>query len=137
MVKRIDKVRDLKVGDEIELFVISSGDKARTVAKKCFRVLESPFREREYLKFKCRKIREDGSYMRDSYGDVQDTTFLFDEKYVNYLRTHIDVYYGCQALCYYFEPFTPCEKIIKRLVQEKRKLNKYIVDCQNLMYKNE
>jgi hypothetical protein len=99
-------------------------------------VLESPFREGGYLKFKCIKIREDGSYMLDKYGDTQDMTFCFDEKkYKNYVITNIGAYCGCPLYYYYFEPSIPCEKIVKRLIQEKRKLNKYIIDCQNLMYK--
>ena len=136
MVKRVDNAENLKMGDDIALFVVGAGDKARTVTKKFFRVLESPFREGEYLKFRCRKIREDGSYMLDSYGDIQDVTFCLNQNgSKNYVITNLDAYYGHDTFRYYFQPSIPCEKIVKRLIQEKRKLNKYIIDCQNLMYK--
>lgn len=138
MIKRVDNVEKLKRDDDIVLFVVGAGDKGRTVTKKFFRVLESPFRERGYLNFKCTKIREDGSYLRDNYGDTQDITFCFDEGKKNYVITSVDRFYGVPTYLYYFEPSIPCEKMVKRLIQEKRKLNKYIVDCQNLMYrKNE
>lgn len=135
MIKRVDNVEKLKVGDEIMLFVVASGDKAKTVTKKCFRVSELPYPERGSLKIKCEKIREDGSYMRDDYGDIQSITFVYSQENKDFLVTNSDNYWGYINHNYYFKPSIPCEKIIKRLVQEKRKLNKYIVDCQNLMYK--
>ena len=73
--------------------------------------------------------------MRDDYGDIQPITFIYSQESKDFLVTNTDHYWGYTYHNYYFEPYIPCEKIIKRLVQEKRKLNKYIVDCQNLMYK--
>lgn len=117
------------------LFVVATGDKAKTVTKKCFRVSQLPYTERGFLKIKCEKIREDGSYMLDDYGVIQPITFVYSHESKDFLVTNTNHYWGCINYEYYFESSIPCEKIIKRLIQEKRKLNKYIVDCQNLMYK--
>jgi hypothetical protein len=42
--------------------------------------------------------------------------------------------YGNCFMRFYIDPKTPCELVIKNLQEEKKKINKKIMDCQRFMY---
>lgn len=131
MIKKITKedVMNLGVNDEIVLYGITNN--ATIVNKKLFRITRPPYHDANAIFMECRKIREDGTLIRSrNYWWTEQITTLQWHK--------DDEYFGSfDGSCtrYYLNPKTPCEKVIKRLQEEKRNINRKIIECQNYMYK--
>ena len=134
MIKKITKedVMNLSVNDEIVLYGITAS--AAIVNKKLFRITRSPYQDiwdANAILMECKKIREDGTVIRSRYYWNEHITRLQWHKDDEYFASLFDD--SCTR--YYFNPKTPCEKVIKRLQEEKRNINRKIIECQNYMYK--
>jgi hypothetical protein len=133
MIKKITKedVMNLSINDEIVLYGITAS--ATIVNKKLFRITRPPYQDiwdANAILMECKKIREDGTVIRSRYWWTEQITKLQWHK--------DDEYFGSfDGSCtrYYLNPKTPCEKVIKRLQEEKRNINRKIIECQNYMYK--
>ena len=135
MIKKITKedVMNLNIGDEIVLYGISAN--ATVVNKKFFRVSRLPYQDTwsNSAIFVCEKIREDGSIIRPRYYWNSQSIRLEWRKEEGYFISS----YSGTFIHHYIDPEKPCKEVIKRLQEEKRNINKKIMDCQNFMYKVE
>lgn len=131
MIKKITKedVMNLRVNDEIVLYGITAS--ATIVNKKLFRITRPPYHDWcGAILMECKKIREDGTLIRPrNYWSVPTITFQWykDDEYF--------ASFDGSCTSYYLNPKTPCEKVIKRLQEEKKNINRKIIECQNYMYK--
>jgi len=133
MIKKITKedVMNLRVNDEIALYGITNN--ATIVNKKQFRITLPPYQDvwdANAIRMECKKIREDGTVIRSRNYWIEQTTMLKWNKDDEYF-----VSFDGSCTRYYLNPKTPCEKVIKRLQEEKRNINRKIIECQNYMYK--
>lgn len=131
MVKKINSYKDIQCGDIILLY--GASENGKVVQKKYFKI-ESNQDDREnsvVIWSHCYIVREDGSYIKDrwGWGNKKHCSLYFHK-----FRKVFTCNDGTFNL-YYADPKIPCEQVIKRLREEKRKINKKIVDCQNYMYK--
>lgn len=134
MIKKITKedVLNLSVNDEIVLYGITAS--ATIVNKKLFRITLPPYQhmwKANAILVECRGIREDGTLIRPRNNWTEPITTLQWHKDDEYFASLFDD--SCTR--YYFNPKTPCEKVIKRLQKEKKNINRKIIECQNYMYK--
>ena len=73
-------------------------------------------------------------------GDMMPASTVAKKYHVSYKSVLKKVRSGeCPSVIYqhyyYIDPKIPCEAVIKRLREDKQKINKKIVDCQNYMPK--
>lgn len=122
--KRIKSFSDVKAGDNIVLYYHQSPT-SKTVKEK-----------RYYVNFKsegrmeCTRLDKEGKTFRDRWYDTEEAIFYK-------IREHDDAFtnrYDHNEAIYYASPDIPCGLIINKLMEEKRKINKTIVDLQHLMY---
>jgi len=131
MIKKITNkdVMKLRIGDEIMLYGIT--DNAKVVTKKFFRVVNapSPIGVNNSIIVVLHKIKEDGTQIRDRWTgftrEVSIQWFKDREYFIDFsgARTRL-----------YTDPKIPCEIVIKKLQDEKRNINKKIMNCQRFMY---
>lgn len=122
------KARDIKEGDDIVVYYHSSPS-AKAVRPLYFHVDEIRGSQLE-----CTRIKKDGTRFRDAYYEIQKVRFTRNKKN-NILETHSYSYWSpYNGGTYYLDPDIPCGLVINRLMEEKKKINKTIVDCQHLMY---
>lgn len=133
MAKKISCVEEIKNGDIICLYGISNN--LGIVAKKYFKINGDPTVithsvTHTGLRFSALKVREDGSPIIDRwYGRAREGTICYYRD-TDTFHSNLDV--NCSA--FYIDPTIPCNKVINKLKEEKRKINKKIVDCQKYMY---
>lgn len=128
MFKKIDNVSNLRGGDKIILYGIS--DNAMSVSKKYFEVVNTPmYIGSSCYVCECYLIRKDGTRI---------CRCVYYSKSIRLVWKINDPYlsgnYGNSLMHFYIDPKTPCELVIKNLQEEKRKINKKIMDCQHYMY---
>jgi hypothetical protein len=83
----------------------------------------------------CTRIKKDGTLFRDRWYETQEVRFTRYKERDELLTTrsfcdwsHYD------GGTFYLNSDVPCALIINNLIEEKRKINKAIIDCQHLMY---
>ncbi len=129
MVKKINSYKDIQYGDIILLY--GASENGKVVQKKYFKIESNQNDMGNNIVWNhCYIVREDGSYIKDRWNWGNKRCGL----YFNKSRKIFTCNDGTFNL-YYADPKIPCEKVINRLREEKRKINKKIVDCQNYMYK--
>ena len=84
---------------------------------------------------KCFRVKKDGMTFRDRWYDTQEVDFTLDKKH-DILTTRSYVYYNSHydGGTFYLDPDIPCRLVINKLMEEKRRINKTIIECQHLMY---
>lgn len=127
-------LHDLKVGDKITLYGIS--ESAMSINKREFEVKHPPSNigyniGHSNFVIVCYAIGRNGRIC-DWYGRERMYCLTWRDKY-SYFETR----HGHSLLHFYIDPKTPCEMVIKNLREEKRKINKKIIDCQRFMYQIE
>jgi hypothetical protein len=122
------KARDIKDGDDIVVYYHSSPS-AKAVRPLYFHVDEIRGSQLE-----CTRIKKDGTTFKDAYYETQKVRFTRNKKN-DILETRSYSYWSpYNGGTYYLDPDIPCGLVINRLMEEKKKINKTIVDCQHLMY---
>ena len=128
-IRKSIKARDIKEGDDIVVYYHSSPS-AKAVRPLYFHVDEI----HNWSQLECTRIKKDGTIFRDSYYDTQYVEFTRNKKN-DILETFSYRYWSTyNGGTYYLDPDIPCGLLINRLMEEKKKINKTIVDCQHLMY---
>jgi len=130
MIKKIKSYKDIQNGDIIMLY--GASDKGKIVQKRYLKI-ESTANNgpRDVIIWnRCYVVREDGSHIKDRWSWSNKLCQLFYNKNLGKFSCTDGTYNT-----YYIDPKIPCEIVIKRLKEEKMKINKKIVDCQNYMYK--
>ena len=122
--KKIKKFSDIKAGDNIILYLHTSPT-AKTVKKVFFHATRV-----EMGRINCTRLKKDGTVFRDKWYDTETAAF---EK-ANRRNDVLINCYGYYNELYYIDPNKPCDLCINKLMEEKRKLNKYIMDLQKLKY---
>ena len=122
--KKIKKFSDIKAGDNIILYLHISPT-AKTVKKVFFHVTHV-----DCGQITCTRLKKDGTVFRDKWYDAETAAF---EK-ANRRNDVLINCYGYYNELYYIDPNKPCDLCINKLMEEKRKLNKYIMDLQKLKY---
>jgi hypothetical protein len=134
MIKKITNkdVMKLRIGDEIMLYGIT--DNAKVVTKKFFRVVNapSPVGVNNSIIVVLHKIKEDGTPIRDRW-----TGFTREVRIQWFKDKDYFIDFSGVITRLYTDPKIPCEMVIKNLREEKRKINKKIMDCQRFMYQIE
>lgn len=128
-IRKSIEARDIKEGDDIVVYYHSSPS-AKTVRPLYFHVDEIC----GWSQLKCTRIKKDGTTFRDADYETQQVRFTRNKEN-DILETRS---YNCWSPysggTYYLDPDIPCGLVINRLMEEKKKINKTIVDCQHLMY---
>jgi hypothetical protein len=123
-------LHDLKVGDKITLYGIS--ESAMSINKREFEVNRPPSNVGgSSFAIVCYAIGRNGRIC-DWYGHERTYCLIWRDKYSYFETRHSN-----SLLHFYTDPKIPCEMVIKNLREEKRKINKKIMDCQRFMYQVE
>ena len=123
------KASEIKVGDDIVVYY-HSGPAAKTVKPLYFHVNEI----RGGTILKCFRVKKDGTTFRDRWYETQEVDFTLDKEH-DILATRSFGYYSpYYGGTFYLDPDIPCGLVINQLMEEKRKINKTIIECQHLMY---
>ena len=124
------KASEIKVGDDIVVYY-HSGPNAKTVKPLYFHVNEI----RGETTLKCLRVKKDGMTFRDRWYDTQEVIFTLDKRH-DILTTRSYRYYNnpYDGGTFYLDPDIPCGLVINKLMEEKRRINKTIIECQHLMY---
>ena len=122
--KKVKSFSDIKTGDNIVLYFHQSST-SKTVREKYYHVTLKTNEEIE-----CTRLKKDGTVFRDRWYDTETAAF---EK-ANRRNDVLINCYGYYNELYYISPDIPCGLIINKLMEEKRKINKTIIDLQHLMY---
>ena len=130
MIKKIKSYKDIQNGDMILLY--GASDNGKIVQKRYFKIYSNPTDRGQTVYCGAYIVREDGSNIRDrwSWGDKRCT--LYYHKNEEFFTAADGTFNK-----YYINPKIPCETVIGRLREEKRKINKKIMDCQYYMFKVE
>lgn len=127
------KASEIKEGDDIVVYY-HSGPAAKAVKPLYFHVNEINFIHGE-TRLGCIRVKKDGRIFRDRWHETQEVDFTLDKKH-DILTTRS--YYGFYSLydsgTFYLDPDIPCGLVINKLMEEKRRINKTIIECQHLMY---
>ena len=128
-IRKSIKAVDIKEGDDIVVYYHSSPS-AKTVRPLYFHIDEI----RGWSQLECIRIKKDGTIFRDAYYETQKVRFTRNKEN-DILETRSYGFYSpYNGGTYYLDPDIPCGLVINRLMEEKKKINKTIVDCQHLMY---
>ncbi len=130
MIKKIKTYSNIRIGDEIMLYAITEKS-GMVVTPKFFKITSFGNDMGRYIQYSATRIRKDGSPIRDRWYYRERTCYLRYYKDEKFFLTTDDAVFTK----YYIDPKIPCEKVIKKLKEEKQKINKKIIDCQNYMYK--
>lgn len=120
-------IKKLKAGDRIVLYGVAKN--AMQVIKKYFELRTTPICGGGPYRLNCFIIREDGTRIVDKWWGREKTISLEWQE-----NTYFTCVYGGTLMRFYIDPKIPCELAIKNLQEEKRKINKKIMDCQRFMY---
>lgn len=123
--KKIKGLSDVKVGDNIILYSHSSPT-AKTVKKLFYHVTHV-----DYGQITCTRLKKDGTTFRDRWYDTETAVFAKANGRNDVFMNRYGSYYN---ELFYVEPDIPCGLCINKLMKEKCKLNKGIMDLQKLMY---
>lgn len=122
------KASEIKVGDDIVVYYHSKPS-STTIRPLYFHVEE--IRGGTLC---CIRIKKDGTTFRDRWYEAQEVRFTVDKKN-DILETHSYSYWSpYSGGTFYLDPDIPCGLVINQLMEEKRKINKTIIECQHLMY---
>lgn len=123
------KASEIKGGDDIVVYY-HSGPAAKAVKPLYFHVNEI----RGGTTLKCLRVKKDGTTFRDRWYETQEVDFTLDKKH-DILTTRSYGYYSpYDGGIFYLDPDIPCGLVINKLMEEKRRINKTIIECQHLMY---
>ena len=122
--KKVKSFSDIKTGDNIVLYFHQSST-SKTVREKYYHVTLKTNKEIE-----CTRLNKEGKTFYNRWYESEDALFTKVNKRND---VFIDKYgYGDEL--YYTSPDIPCGLIINKLMEQKRKINKTIIDLQHLMY---
>jgi len=130
MIKKIKSYKDIQNGDMILLY--GASDNGKIVQKRYFKIDSNPTENSTNMYCQVYVIREDGSPIRDRWSWSNKRCTLYYHKDKGFFTTSDGTFNN-----YYIDPKIPCEAVIGRLREEKRKINKKIMDCQYYMFKVE
>ena len=130
MDKNSNNLRSLRVGDKITLYGIANGGK--TAIKKEFEVYIAPtYISNNSFRIVCYVVGRNGR-TRGWCGRENLFDLIWSDQCSNFA-----VSYGNSIVHFYTDPKIPCEMAIKNLKEQKRQINKKIMDYQRFMYQIE
>ena len=123
------KASEIKRGDDIVVYY-HSGPAAKAVKPLYFHVNEIS----GGTTLKCLRVKKDGTTFRDRWYETQEVDFTLDKKHDILTTRYYGYYSPYDGGTFYLDPDIPCGLVINKLMEEKRRINKTIIECQHLMY---
>ena len=128
-IRKSIKASEIKEGDDIVVYYHSSA------SGKSVRPLYYHVNTIHCTSLMCTRIKKDGTRFRDRWYDTQNVIFTRDTDRDDILTTQSYGYYSpYYGGTFYLDPDIPCGLVINKLIEQKRKINKTIIECQHLMY---
>lgn len=123
------KAKDIKEGDDIVVYYHSKP------SAKAIRPLYFHVDEIRGMTLICTRIKKDGTTFRDRWYETQEVRFTrYDDRDDLLTTRSFCAWSPYEGGTFYLDPDIPCGLVINQLMEEKRKINKTIIECQHLMY---
>jgi hypothetical protein len=123
------KTSEIKVGDDIVVYY-HSGPAAKAVKPLYFHINEI-----HGMTLICTRINKDGTTFRNRWYNTQEVSFTrYDGRDDRLTTRSFCAWSPYEGGTFYLDPDIPCGLVINKLMEEKRRINKTIIECQHLMY---